>query len=133
MRRVFTDAELAFLDSVRHGRLTTIGRDGTPQIHPVSFVVDALVGTLEIGSRRLRDTDKYRNVRRDPRVTLVVDDPALPLRGSTELDEFDARAVEIHGFAELVERSGIDVLRIRPVRIEAWNLDDLGHHGRFTS
>lgn len=128
--RVFTDAEFRFLDSRRQGRLVTIGQDDAAQVHAVAFTVDRAAGSVEIGGARLRETEAYRNARRDPRVSLVVEDPSSPLRGFPELQ---GRGVEIHGLAELSERSGGDVIRIRAVRLEQWNMDDEGHHSRFVS
>ena len=72
--RVFTEAELGLLVASRHGRLVSLGADDTPQIHAVSFVVDAVSGCIDISGPRLRDSQKYRNIRHDPRVTLIVDD-----------------------------------------------------------
>ena len=123
---MFTDTELGFLGSRQRGRLVTIGPDGAPQIHPVVFVVDRGHGSVDITS--VRESQKYRNVRRDPRVSLVVDDPSLPLRG---FDELSGRGLEIHGIAELAEISGADVIRVRPVRLDSWNLGGSGHQSRF--
>jgi pyridoxamine 5'-phosphate oxidase family protein len=128
MAPVFTDTELGFLESRQRGRLVTIGPDGAPQIHPVVFVVDRGHGSVDITS--VRESQKYRNVRHDPRVSLSVDDPSLPLRG---FDEPTGRGVEIHGFAELAEICGTDVIRVRPVRLESWNLGGFGHHSRFVT
>lgn len=125
---MFTDTELRFLESRQQGRLVTIGPDGAPQIHPVAFVVDSGYGSVDI--RSVRESQKYRNVRHDPRVSLSVDDPSLPLRG---FDEPTGRGVEIHGFAELAEISGSDVIRVRPVRLDSWNLGGSGHQSRFVS
>ena len=125
---MFTDSELRFLESLQQGRLVTIGPDDTPQIHPVTFVVNRDLGSVDISSPRLRDSQKYRNVRRDPRVSLVVDDPSLPLRG---FDELSGRGLEIHGMAELAERPGADVICIRPVRLDGWNVGGSGHQSRF--
>ncbi|MCW2513334.1 MAG: hypothetical protein JWR11_2376 [Mycobacterium sp.] len=125
----FTDVEFHFLASIGHGRLVTIGPDGAPQVHPTAFAVDADSGSLEISGSQLRDSQKYRNVRRDPRVSLTVEDPSHPLRG---FDDRDGRGVEIHGFAELSERSGVDIILIHPVRLELWNVQDIGHRSRFT-
>jgi pyridoxamine 5'-phosphate oxidase family protein len=117
---------LRFLESHQQGRLVTIGPDGAPQIHPVTFVVDSGYGSVDIIS--VRESQKYRNVRHDPRVSLSVDDPSLPLRG---FDEPTGRGVEIHGFAELAEISGAEVIRVRPVRLDSWNLGGSGHQSRF--
>jgi pyridoxamine 5'-phosphate oxidase family protein len=125
---VFTDTEMRFLESHQQGRLVTIGTDGAPQVHPVTFVVDGGYGSVDVISQR--ESQKYRNVRRDPRVSLSVDDPSLPLRG---FDELTGRGVEIHGFAELAEISGTDVIRVRPVRLDSWNLGGSGHRSRFVS
>ncbi|MBB5163780.1 PPOX class F420-dependent oxidoreductase [Mycobacterium sp. AZCC_0083] len=125
---MFTDTELRFLESRQQGRLATIGPDDAPQIHPVAFVVDSGYGSVDISGVRLRESQKYRNVRRDPRVSLVVDDPSLPLRG---FDELSGRGLEIHGIAELAEISGADVIRVRPVRLDSWNLGGSGHQSRF--
>ena len=58
-------------------------------------------------------------------------DPSLPLRG---FDELTGRGVEIHGVATLAERSGLDVICIRPVRVDRWNLEDAnGHQSRFVT
>jgi pyridoxamine 5'-phosphate oxidase family protein len=128
MAPVFTDTELGFLESCRQGRLVTIGPDGAPQIHPVTFVVDSGYGSVDISSAR--ESQKYRNVRHDPRVSLSVDDPSLPLRG---FDEPTGRGVEIHGFAELAEIAGTDVIRVRPVRPDSWNVGGTGHLSRFVT
>jgi len=85
-------------------------------------VVDAVRGWIDIGAPRLRDSQKYRNICRDPRVTLILDDDSGYLQGS---DSSNVRRVEIRGMAEPSERAAsamtTDVIRIRP-RIDAWNL-----------
>jgi pyridoxamine 5'-phosphate oxidase family protein len=78
----------------------------------VEFIVtDA--GCLEFGQRRLPETAKYRNIRRDPRVSITVEDHAVTIPG---LVEFGSRGVEIRGVAELTSRSA-DVIRVRPVLV----------------
>jgi pyridoxamine 5'-phosphate oxidase family protein len=70
-------------------------------------------------------------------VSLVVDDDASP---PLQLNEQGGRGIEIRGMAEVSETTrpmasgfGADIIRIRPVRIDAWNLDDPGHRGRFVT
>lgn len=132
--RVFTEAELGLLVASRHGRLVSLGADDTPQIHAVSFVVDAVSGCIDISGPRLRDSQKYRNIRHDPRVTLIVDDDSAEAH---DLATAKGRKLEIRGIAELSERPApgmsTDVIRIRPVRIDAWNLAGDGHDSRFVT
>ena len=87
---VFTPAELAYLRSQKLGRLATVGPDGAPQVRPVGFAVDAETGTIDIIGRDNPATQKWRNVVRDGRVALVVDDLA-PGGG------WHPRAVEVRG------------------------------------
>ena len=88
---MFTDTELRFLESRQQGRLATIGPDDAPQIHPVAFVVDSGYGSVDISGVRLRESQKYRNVRRDPRVSMAIIDPENPYR----YIEIRGRVVEI--------------------------------------
>ena len=104
--------------------LSTLMKDGSPQVTPVWFDYDG--SHIRVNSALGRVKDK--NIRRDPRVSLVVDDPSLPLRG---FDEPTGRGLEIHGMAELAEISGTDVIRVRPVRVDSWNLGGSGHQSRF--
>jgi PPOX class probable F420-dependent enzyme len=69
-----TDAEIrAFLlDGTRTGKLATVRADGRPHVVPIWFVLD---GTALVFTTGLH-TVKAANMRRDPRVTLCVDDQA---------------------------------------------------------
>jgi pyridoxamine 5'-phosphate oxidase family protein len=132
---MFTEIEYRYLSSHRYGRLASIGPDGAPQIHPVAFAVDPVAGCIEIGGPRLHETHKVRNIRRDPRVSLVVDEPAPEPVGPGEQG---GRGIEIRGAAALSQRRqplapgfGTDIIRITPARIVAWNLDRPGYNSRF--
>ncbi|MBE1551819.1 pyridoxamine 5'-phosphate oxidase family protein [Mycobacterium sp. OAS707] len=129
---MFTEAELQLLAVCQQGRMVSLGADDTSQIHPVSFVVDPVGGWIDISGPRLRDSQKYRNIRHDPRVTLIVDEDSAAACGS---GASNARKLEIRGIAELSERPtpgmSTDVIRIRPVRIGTWNLAGDGHDSRF--
>lgn len=70
----FIDAELEYLTEHPLGRLATIGPDGAPQAHPVAFCVDPDSGIIEIGGPDLAKSQKFRNVKAEPRVPFVVDD-----------------------------------------------------------
>jgi pyridoxamine 5'-phosphate oxidase family protein len=125
---MFTEAEYRYLTSHPLGRLASIGPDGAPQVHPVPFVVDKVSGCIEIEGPRLYETQKWRNVRRDPRVSLVVDDQAP---GQVRADGRYGRGIEIRGAAELGHSA--DVIRVRPARIIVWNLDGPGRNSRFVT
>ncbi len=77
-----------FLEAPRHAIVGTNRRDGPPQLSPVWYLHEE--GRLYISI--LVTSAKYRNLRRDPRISLCVDG-----------GHPDARAVMIHGGAELIE------------------------------
>jgi pyridoxamine 5'-phosphate oxidase family protein len=121
---IFSDAELAYLRDARLARLATIGPDGAPQVRPVTFFVDADAGTIDIAGMRNPQTQKWRNVVRDGRVALVVDDVLPP---------WQPRAIEIRGTAEALpdeqavgafEGAAPGVIRIRPRRILAYGIEE---------
>jgi pyridoxamine 5'-phosphate oxidase family protein len=121
---IFSDAELAYLRDASLARLATIGPDGAPQVRPVGFTVDAEAGTIDIGGLRNPGTQKWRNVARDGRVALVVDDVLPPWR---------PRALEVRGDAEVLpdlvpvgafEGAAPGVIRIRPRRILAYGIEE---------
>jgi PPOX class probable F420-dependent enzyme len=70
------------------GKLATVKEDGSPHVVPIWFVVDGeqlLFTTAE-------NTVKAKNMRRDPRVTMCVDDQAPPysfvtISGTVELSD----------------------------------------------
>ena len=62
------------LTSTAVALVSTLGRDGEPQVTPIWFMFDgeALRFSLVDGRQKLR------NLRRDPRVAVLVIDPARP-------------------------------------------------------
>ena len=75
MAEMSAERRRAFLEEgTRTGMLATTRPDGRPHVAPVWFVLDGddLVFTTGAG------TVKGRNLRRDPRATLMVDDPTPP-------------------------------------------------------
>ena len=122
---VFSDAELTYLRGQRLARLATIGPDGAPQVRPVGFRVDPATGTIDIPGRDNPSTQKWRNIARDGRVALVVDD-VVP-------DPWQPRALEVRGTAEVLPdelpadafpgvRPG--VIRIHPQRVLAFGIEE---------
>jgi len=110
---IFSEAELAFLREARLARLATIGPDGAPQVRPVGFVVNAEAGTVDIAGMRNPTTQKWRNVQRDRRVALVVDDvlPPVPRPGSPEVQRASARGGRVRsGLRRIVAHQPVDRL-----------------------
>src|SRR5260370_25974343 len=123
---VFTDKELAYLQSQRLGRLATVRAGGVPQIAPVGFRYNADLDVIDIVGRYMSRTKKFRNILKNPNVSLVIDDVLPP---------WQVRGIEIRGIAEILPTGGkgmfgadyeMDdaIIRITPVQIIGWGLDN---------
>jgi PPOX class probable F420-dependent enzyme len=63
------NAQLALLGRLRRGILTTLKRDGRPQLSVVSYHCDPATGLVRISTRA--PLAKTANLRRDPRISLL--------------------------------------------------------------
>ncbi len=115
---VYTQAELAYLQGERRlAHVATVGRDGTPHVTPVGmWSVDPDSGVVEVTGHSFAATKKFRDVARNGRAAIVVDDVLPP---------FQPRGIEIRGHAEAVDGPSPRIL-IHPERIVGWGLDDPG-------
>jgi PPOX class F420-dependent enzyme/OxyR family protein len=124
----FTPPEIQYLTSQGLARLATVGPDGQPHVVPVTFTFNATEDTIDVGGVDFGATKKWRDARRNPLVTFLLDDV---LR-----DPRRARAIEVRGRAEALEHGGGGInprfpnfaeefLRIHPARIVSWGLEDL--------
>ena len=115
---VFTEAERAYLrDEHLLARLATVGPDGTPHVMPIGmYRLDADADVIDTTGHQLTTTKKWRDVLRNGRAAVVVDDVRPPFR---------PRGIEIRGRAEAIDEPE-PVIRIHPERIVAWGLDDTG-------
>lgn len=119
-----TSAEIGYLQAQRLGRLATLQPDGSPQVKPVGFRYNPDLGTIDISGFRMSASQKFRNVSRDGRAALVVDDIA-----STQ--PWRVRFLEIRGNAEAIDTAGspadlddASVIRIRPTRILSFGIEE---------
>ena len=69
-RQVFDDKLLAVIADNSLGVLATLKRDGRPQLSNVSYHFDARTATIQVSVTEPRA--KTRNLRRDPRASLLV-------------------------------------------------------------
>ena len=135
-----TDDEIRVFLSRAPAPARSPGRRPSGQAHlaPIWFVVDDDATTLEVVFNTGADTAKGRALRRDPRLSLLVDDERPPfayvkLTGSVEisedLDEVRRWATTIGGrymgperAAELGARNGVPgelLVRLRPTSVQA--------------
>lgn len=130
----FVENERKYLVAQELSRLATIGPSGAPQNHPISFHLNEDTETIDIGGPNFADSQKYRNIQRDPWVSLVVDDNAphavgpggqrgwgIEIRDTAETMVTDRALID--GFSE-------DMIGIRPHRIISWNVDNPGANNR---
>ncbi len=121
---VFSPQERAYLKQGGHlGRLATIARDGSPHVVPVGWRYNAELDTIDIGGRDAEEfvgTQKFRNVKANPRVGFVVDDVLPPWR---------PRCVTIRGRAEAIDETAASgertsLIRITPEKVTSWGVPD---------
>ncbi|MFC9793154.1 PPOX class F420-dependent oxidoreductase [Streptomyces sp. NPDC057695] len=101
MTRMTDDQWRTFVsEGTRTGKLATVRADGSPHVVPIWFLLDGDDVVFNTG----KDTVKGRNLARDGRVSLCVDDDAPPfafvsLSGRAELSEEPA---ELRRWAGLI-------------------------------
>jgi pyridoxamine 5'-phosphate oxidase family protein len=120
---VFSKNELGYLAGKRLGRLATIDTGGLPHVVPLGWSYNPALDTIDVGGRDFARTKKFRNVRANPKVALVIDDVLPPWR---------PRGVMVRGEAEaLEEATSADgeplgpIVRIHPSQVISWGLDDV--------
>ena len=119
---VFSKSELDYLADRRLGRLATIGADGLPHVVPLGWSYNPTLDTIDVGGRDLARTRKFRNVRANPKVALVIDDVLPPWRPRCVMVRGEAEALEEATSAD-GERLG-PIIRIHPTQVISWGLDE---------
>lgn len=100
----------AFLQERQIARIATIGKDGQPHVKPIWYRYEGGKFFISTGD----DSITVRNLKRDPRTTLCIDDPNPPYRG-----------VIVEGTAEIKFGFGKD-----PEGISAMAFRYLGEEGK---
>jgi pyridoxamine 5'-phosphate oxidase family protein len=115
----FTDKELDYLTEREPGRLAriaTVGKNGMPHVVPVGWRFNRELDTIDIRGMNLAGTKKFRDVRRDGRAAVVIDD-------LLSTDPWQPRGVEVRGPAEALDGER-PLIRIHPGRIVSWGLEN---------
>lgn len=115
---MFTAKEAAYLKSQRLARFATASPDGQPDVVAVNYEFDG--AAFYIGGLRQRKTRKYRNVLRNPKIALVVDD-------LESVDPWKPRGIRVYGKADVVERHGFlgpgHYIRVTPEAKWSWGIE----------
>ena len=120
---VFSPVEIAYLQSQRLGRIATAGPDGQPHVVPVGFRYNPETDTIDVGGHDFAKRKKFRDVQRNPRVAIVIDDLA-------SVNPWTVRGIEIHGEAVILPSGGKalgpgfedTMFRIKPKRVVSWGI-----------
>ncbi|MFQ6392530.1 PPOX class F420-dependent oxidoreductase [Nocardia sp. KC 131] len=119
---MFTDEEIAYMQSQPLARIATVGADGQPDVVPVGFEFDGTY--INIGGFAPATTRRHHNVLAGNRkVALVIDDLV-----STQ--PWTPRFLRVYGTGE-VAGGARPYLRVTPETSWSWNLSGqpLSHDG----
>lgn len=136
---IFTQKEIDYLKSQRLARIATaaVSAQGEgpvqPDVAPVGFDFDGEY--LYVGGMNLLKSTKYRNVMKNNKVAIVVDDLKT-------IDPWDPRGIRIYGIADIVTRQGgymdntdhpnPQYIRIIPNKKWSWGVEEpLFVQGKF--
>ena len=120
----FTPAEIAYLQSQRLARIATVGPNGQPHVVPVGFRYNLETDTIDVGGHHFAERKKWRDVQKNAKVAIVVDDIA-------SVKPWTVRGIEIRGTAEILMNGGQTVIpgfdaemfRITPKRVVSWGIN----------
>jgi len=115
---MFSEKDRNYLKSQRLPRIATVSKQSQPDVAPVGYEFDGEY--FYIGGRSMTATFKYKNVKANPKVALVVDD-------LESVDPWKPRGIRVQGTGELVHRRGYagegEYIRIRPQKVRSWGIN----------
>jgi pyridoxamine 5'-phosphate oxidase family protein len=112
---VFTDGEVAYLQSQRMSRLATASASSQPDVSAVGFGLDG--DAIVSGGIDLTKTVRFRHLKENPRATIVIDD-------LVSTDPWTPRGVKVRGAATIEEHEGSLRVRIVPEVIWSWGINE---------
>ena len=111
----FTEAEIEYLNSQPIMRFASASLEGKPDVAPVIFELDG--DDIVTAGFNITHTARYRNIQRNPRATLVIDDLAT-------IDPWSPRGIKIIGTAKIEDDNDGPRFRIKPDVIISWAIND---------
>jgi len=111
----FTPAEIQYLHSQPLMRFASASLSGRPDVAPVIFELDG--DDIVTAGFNIASTARYRNVKGNPRATLVVDDLA-------SMDPWTPRGIKIIGTCVVEKHNDGERFRISPEVIISWGIND---------
>lgn len=116
---MFSEKEIAYLKSQRLARIGTASEDIQPDVAPVGFDFDGTY--FYVGGINLAKTLKYKNIEKNPKVSLVIDD-------LESASPWKPRGIKVHGIADLTTRKGYvgvaTYIRIKPNEKWSWGIEE---------
>ena len=129
-KSIFSQKEIEYLKSQRLARIATAAtltqeeKSIQPDVVPVGFDLDGEY--LYVGGMNLLKSTKYRNVLRNDKVAIVVDD-------LKSIDPWEARGIKVYGTADIITRQGgymentdhpnPQYIRITPKKKWSWGVE----------
>ncbi|TLX67085.1 MAG: PPOX class F420-dependent oxidoreductase [Thaumarchaeota archaeon] len=130
-KSIFTQKEVEYLKSQRLARIASAAastqQEGSvqPDVVPVGFDFDGEY--LYVGGMNLLKSTKFRNVLKNNKVAMVVDD-------LKSIDPWDPRGIRIYGTADIVTRQGgymentdhpnLQYIRVNPKKKWSWGVEE---------
>jgi pyridoxamine 5'-phosphate oxidase family protein len=129
-KSMFSQKEIEYLKSQRLARIATAAtltqeeKSIQPDVAPVGFDFDGEY--LYVGGMNLLKSTKYRNVLKNDKVAIVVDD-------LKSIDPWEARGIKVYGTADIITRQGgymentdhpnLQYIRITPKKKWSWGVE----------
>jgi pyridoxamine 5'-phosphate oxidase family protein len=121
----FTHKEVEYLSSQRLARLATADSNNAPHVVPVGFRLAEDGTAIDVGGGNLARSKKYRDLKANPKVAIVIDDLAT-------IDPWAPRGLEVRGTAEVHDTGGPERfgegwgeawVRILPEHVMSWGIE----------
>ncbi len=112
---VFTDAEIEYLRTQPLMRFATASVSGRPDVAPVVFELDG--DAIVSAGFDIAKTVRYKNVKANPRATVVIDDLA-------STNPWSPRGIKVIGSCIVESHGEGERFRITPEVIISWAIND---------